>query len=295
MVVDIILVPLWQGSGHLGADLGPSKLMNNGLKELIESHGHIIGSISTCSVPNTYYSEKDLLLKYKTSVVSCCDELQEYVKESLKHKHFPLIIGGDHALAIGSIAGINQIIPTKDLSVIWIDAHTDINSSKGSTSHNIHGMPVGVCLGLEESNAFLDFNYGDKMLEPSNLYYIGARSVDEPEKEIINKLGIKVYGMDDIHTKGIDNIVNEIFSNIKTPYIHISFDVDFMDPSYFPYTGVPVSNGPTLEETKLCLETLMKSDKIISFDLVEYNPEEDKDNKGVEICKDLISITLKHK
>lgn len=146
---------------------------------------------------------------------------------------FPLVIGGDHALGIGSIAGTARTIPAKDLSVIWIDAHTDINTDETSESHNIHGMPLAACLGLGDKRLFETMASPVPFLLPENLFYIGSRSIDPGEEEILKKYNIRAIRMEEIRQKGIEACCQELLDAVKTSHIHLCFDVDFRDAAEF--------------------------------------------------------------
>lgn len=284
MNIDIIGVPLWQGCGHKGPEAAPSALITPQLTNLFESKGHTITSISMLPEIKSPSKIDSTQLKYSEAVIKICDNLKQVVNESFIKKHFPLIIGGDHALAIGTIAGLNQSIPANQLSVIWIDAHTDINTDITSNSHNIHGMPVASSLGFIDNPGLGIYGNKTSRILTENLFYIGVRSIDNPEETILQEYNIKNIRMPYIQKKGILQATKDILNSIKTPYIHLSFDVDFLSSDYFKATGLPIPNGPTLEEAIICLKEIIKSGKVISMDFVEYSPDRDNNFKGKETC-----------
>lgn len=294
MEIDVIGVPLWQGCGRPGPEEGPGPLMENGLKELIEKNGHRAGSWTMLPQPPQSPCEDEGGLSYAPSVLDCCRRLEAAVDRSLAAGHFPLVLGGDHALAIGSIAGLNRHIPADDLTVIWVDAHTDINTAASSDSHHIHGMPVSACLGEGDPRLVDGFGRERQKLHPRNLFYIGARSVDDPEWDILRAHNIRVYTMEEVRERGMDAVVREILDQIKTPRLHVSFDVDFMDAAEFSATGLPIPDGPSVADTHLCLGRLLSCGRVCSMDFVEYSPSRDNgERSGLKVCMELLDTCLK--
>ena len=292
MDIDVIGVPLWEGSGRPGPQDGPAALIADGLLNNIVRQGHRCRSWEVLPTPPPTHRDESDLLYYAPTVVECCKQLEESVDRSLTEGGFPLILGGDHALAIGSIAGINHHIPAEDLTVIWVDAHTDINTDTSSDSHHIHGMPVSACMGEGDPRLIDQFGKERQKLLPQNLYYIGARSVDDGEWEILKDHNIRVYTMEEVKERGIAAVVAEVLSQIKTPWVHVSFDVDFMDADEFSATGLPIPDGPSVNDTRFCLTTLLACGKISSMDFVEYNPRWDHQNQGLQVCSGLLEDCL---
>lgn len=292
MEIDVIGVPLWEGSGRPGPQDGPAALIADGLQENIVRQGHRCRSCSVMSPSAPSQLDETDLLNYAPTVVDCCKRLEEQVSRSMAEGGFPLILGGDHALAIGSVAGINHHIPAEELTVIWVDAHTDINTDTSSDSHHIHGMPVAACMGEGDARLIDNFGKERQKLLPQNLFYIGARSVDDPEWEILKAHNIRVYTMDEVKERGMSAVVNEIVGQIKTPWVHVSFDVDFMDGDAFFATGLPIPDGPSIADTQLCLTTLLSCGKVSSMDFVEYNPRWDKEEQGLRVCSQLLGDCL---
>lgn len=204
-----------------------------------------------------------------------------------------LTIGGDHFVSYFSIAAQLTKIGSNNLGVIWLDAHTDINSEKTSVSKNKHGMVVSGLLGIENSwtNRLLIPEY---QLKPSNIVYIGVRDIDPPEYTILKQLGIKYYSSEDVKRHGIVNIMNKVLYDdlVHVSSIHLSYDVDVMDPSIFPCTGTPVSNGLSYRETLHVMNSMREDFRFCSMDLVEFNPELSYSphyvDKCAEICNDMV-------
>ena len=207
---------------------------------------------------------------------------------------FPLVLGGDHALGIGSVSGVNHAIPAEDLTVIWVDAHTDINTNEVSDSHHIHGMPLAALLGLGSRELIDGFGKEEAKILPQNLFYIGARSVDDPEWTIIKEQGIRVFTMEEVKEKGMEVCCEELLSLVKTSHIHLSFDVDFMDAAEYHATGLPIPDGPSIADTHQCLSLLLNSGKVRSMDFVEYSPKNDTDKSGLRTCMDLLKTVFEH-
>ena len=292
MEIDVIGVPLWEGSGRPGPQDGPAALIADGLLQSIVRQGHHCSSWAVMSDPADSQLDENDLLYYAPTVLECCKGLEEHVSRSLDAGSFPLVLGGDHALAIGSIAGVNHHIPAEDLTVIWVDAHTDINTDASSDSHHIHGMPVAACLGLGDDRLIDGFGRERVKLLPQNLFYIGARSVDDGEWEILKEHNIRVFTMEEVKERGMTAVVADVLSQIKTPWVHLSFDVDFMDAGEFSATGLPIPDGPSIADTRLCLTTLLSCGKISSMDFVEYNPRWDEEDQGLHVCSDLLEHCL---
>ena len=292
MNIDVIGVPLWEGSGRVGPQDGPAALIGDGLLQNIVRQGHQCSSWEVMPASAESPLDEADLLYYAPTVIDCCKGLEERVDRSLTQGGFPLVLGGDHALAIGSISGVNHHIPAEDLTVIWVDAHTDINTDASSDSHHIHGMPVAACLGLGDDRLIDGFGSHREKILPQNLYYIGARSVDDGEWEILKEHNIRVYTMEEVKERGMSAVVNEILGEIKTPWVHLSFDVDFMDGDEFFATGLPIPDGPSVADTRLCLTTLLSCGKISSMDFVEYNPRWDREEQGLRVCSSLLEDCL---
>lgn len=295
MEIELIGVPLYYGCDNPGTHLAWNTFLNNGLPEMIVRHGHTLSKITEIKVPTASNIGINKTMKYLEEVRETMHQLEDVFSKSLGSGHFPLVIGGDHSLSIGSIAGLNHCLDPKDISVVWVDAHTDINTNLTSQSHNIHGMPLAAALGLGDSILYDGLGKTKPpFILPQNLYYIGSRSIDDGELNILKELGIKPYGMDYIRKNGIVETTLEVLAKITTPHIHVSFDVDFMDSALYTATGLPVADGPSIEDTGMCLKTLLANKKIVSMDFVEYSPVHDTaDMKGLGVCFSLLDVCLR--
>lgn len=281
--VDIIGAATTFGQPRLGVDLGPDALRYANLAEEIEKlnievndKGNIYSDIK---VNVAEHSQGDAnTLKNYDQVVDFNEKLAKSVDESVENGSFPLIIGGDHSLAIGSLAGISGHY--ENLGIIWYDAHGDLNNSHTSPSGNIHGMPLAISCGVGDEKLVNLYKEGPKV-KPENIVLIGMRDLDEGEKEYISDNDILTFTMTDIKEKGISAVMKESLEYLqdKTDGIHLSLDVDALDPMETPGTGTPVDGGLSLSETLSAMTRLHDSDKVTSMDLVEVNPLLDDKNK----------------
>lgn len=281
--VDIIGAATTFGQPRLGVDLGPDALRYANLVNEIEKLNIEVndkGNIhSDMKVNVAQHSHGDAnTLKNYDQVVDFNEKLASSVDESVEQGSFPLILGGDHSLAIGSLAGISRHY--ENLGVIWYDAHGDLNNSHTSPSGNIHGMPLAVSCGIGDEKLVNLYKEGPKV-KPENIVLIGMRDLDEGEKEYISENDILTFTMTDIKEKGISAVMQESLEYLqnKTDGIHLSLDVDALDPMETPGTGTPVDGGLSLSETLFAMTQLHDSKKITSMDLVEVNPLLDDKNK----------------
>ena len=294
MNLHLIGVPLWYGCDNPGTEQAYDCFQKAGIEALAASFGHTVTKNFAVSVPADNDKHFDPSMEYLNGTVTACRNLEQAVAVAYEEDCFPLVLGGDHALGIGSISGVNHSIPAKDLTVIWVDAHTDINTNDVSDSHHIHGMPLAALLGLGSHKLIDGFGKEDAKLLPQNLFYIGARSVDDPEWEIIKEQGIRVFTMNEVKEKGMEACCKELLSLVKTPHIHLSFDVDFMDAGEYHATGLPIPDGPSVSDTHKCLSLVLQSGKVRSMDFVEYSPKNDQDGSGLRTCMDLLKTCFEH-
>ena len=222
------------------------------------------------SVPN---------MKDVGEVMAVCRELAGRVSGVIREKRLPIVIGGDHSVAIGSIAGASATVGTDDLAVIYIDGHTDINTDSSTLTGFIHGMPLAAAMGLCDDR----LTVGNRVnLKGENTFILGARSIDEGEYPIIASQGVTLYTADTIRAKGIEVVVEEVLKAITAPAIHVSFDVDFLDQTVFPSTGYRMPDGLTLADAAAILTACFATGRVCSLDVVEYNPLLDTDGRDRE-------------
>ncbi|WP_096155925.1 MULTISPECIES: arginase [Bacillus] len=282
--ISIIGVPMDLGQTRRGVDMGPSAIRYAGIVEKLENlHLHIedLGDIEIGSAERT--SNRESNLKNLKAVAEASERLASTVDQEIKKGRFPLIFGGDHSIAIGSIAGVAKHY--KNLGVIWYDAHGDLNTAETSPSGNIHGMPLAVSLGLGDSTLTKIGGYEPKIM-PENIVIIGARSLDEGEKQLIKEIGIKVYTMHEIDRMGMTAVMEDAISYLRerTDGVHLSLDLDGLDPHDAPGVGTPVIGGISYRESHLAMEMLAEADVVTSAEFVEVNPILDEKNKTASVA-----------
>lgn len=297
MNINIIGVPIHLGCDINGVDLGPEKLREKDIIEVIKKNDHQVYDLGNIFVKEEKESDKfnsHEKMKYIDTILEVNTELAEKVYNSLSSDIFPFIIGGDHSLGLGSIAGASKYHP--DLAVIWVDAHGDINTHETTPSGNVHGMPLAASMGLGHEK-LVNLYFNDIKVKKDNVFIIGARDLDEGELQLIEKLNLNVWTTQDIKAKGIETVMLELQRRLKVQGIknvHMSFDIDCLDKALVPGTGTPVAKGLNLYETKYILKDLLQTGLIKSMDFVELNTLLDEEESTVSIAIDLIDWSFKH-
>ncbi|KXH80840.1 arginase [Sporosarcina sp. HYO08] len=287
--ISLIGVPSDYGQSRRGVDMGPSAIRYAGAVQRLEAIGHQVtdeGDVSVCAVESR--AHEDSKLKNLDEVIQACSQLAGKVSEVVKVGRFPLVLGGDHSIAIGTIAGLTDHY--ENLGVIWYDAHADINTAETSPSGNIHGMPLAVSLGLGH-DALVNLHTDGSKIRPENVVIIGARSVDPGERELIREKGIKVYTMHEIDRDGMTAVMQDAISYLKARKVdglHLSLDLDGLDPLYTPGVGTPVPGGISYRESHLAMEMLEDSGLVTSAEFVEVNPILDEKNKTADVAVGLM-------
>lgn len=285
--ISIIGVPMDLGQMRRGVDMGPSAIRYAGIVERLEKLNYKIDDLGDLQVPRPIQEEKDESVRNLAEIVSVNTDLAQTVNEVVQSKRFPLVLGGDHSIAIGTLAGLAEHYD--NLGVIWYDAHGDINTPETSPSGNIHGMSVAASLGYGHERLTSIMSEKPK-IKPENFVYIGVRDLDKGEKEIIKQLGIKTYTMHEVDRLGMSQVMAEAIDYLKgrTDGVHLSFDLDGIDPEEAPGVGTPVIGGATYRESHLALEMLAESDLITSCEFVEVNPMLDMKSKTADLAVALI-------
>ena len=285
--IKIIGAPFDMGASLFGARLGPEALRIEGLTEKLADLGFTVEDSGNLDIKNDYKNIMENNLKNLDLTKEATEKLSSKIYETLEEDKFPLVIGGDHTLVLGSVKGLLKKYDNP--GVIYFDAHADINTEKTSLSGNIHGMPMAFLIG-EGSEKMRSVGNINKNLKPENIVYIGLRDVDPGERDYIKNLGIKAYAMEDIDKLGIQKVMEESIDYItkKADQIHISFDVDSLDPKIAPGTGVKVPGGLTFREAKTALRMVSQIEKIVSVELVEVNPLLDNQNDTAKIAVNLL-------
>ncbi|EHQ87500.1 arginase [Desulfosporosinus youngiae] len=288
-VIRIIGVPIDLGADRRGVDMGPSAIRYAGLNARLKRIGWDVEDYGNLEVPVPETRViKDKRLKYLEEIVAINEHLHLIVSEAIKEGVIPLILGGDHSLGIGTLAGL--ALNERSFGLIWFDTHGDYNSLDTTSSGNIHGMPLAVANGIG-AQELTSIGGVQKKLREENTVIIGAREMDTEEKEMLRKSKIKVFTMRDIDQMGMTEVVNQgiKIASQGTDGIHVSFDLDVIDPEEAPGVGTPVPGGITYREAHLAMELLADSGLITSMDVVEVNPILDTHNKTAKLAVGLIS------
>jgi len=290
--VNIIGVLMDLGADRRGVDMGPSAIRVADLNGRLAGLGYQVIDEGNFVVRNAEMMQiTDRRLKYLPEIAAACRKLSDQVQAALERGSIPIILGGDHSIAIGSVSGLATYHRKKDqrIGLIWFDAHGDMNTPETSPSGNIHGMPLAAILGhgakeLTEINGFSPKVY------PEDCVLIGARSIDPEEAEAIKSSGIRVMTMRELDERGMSSVMDEAvwLASHNTAGIHVTMDMDFVDPFYAPGVGTPVPGGPTYRESHLAMEKIADSGKMISFELTEVNPVLDVSNRTAELGVQLI-------
>ncbi|SDZ12910.1 arginase [Evansella caseinilytica] len=287
--ISIIGVPMDLGQTRRGVDMGPSAMRYAGVIDRLQQLNHIVVDRGDIEIgrPPKYDIKNDDNLKDLEEVVKANQSLAESVADVIDEGDFPLVLGGDHSIAIGTLAGVAK--KYENLGVIWYDAHGDLNTGETSPSGNIHGMPLAVSLGIGHPTLTEIGGYAPK-IKPENIVIIGARSLDDGEKDLIHEKGIKVYTMHEIDRMGMTLVMEEAIKHVtrNTDGVHLSLDLDALDPQHAPGVGTPVVGGTTYREAHLAMEMLAERNIISSAEFVEVNPILDVKNQTAEAAVGLI-------
>lgn len=291
--VRVFGVPMDLGQNRRGVDMGPSAVRYAQLHEKLKSLGY-----TTCDEGNIEVAQAEEAQPANTSninahflpqVTQVCQAIYDAITQRWQDDEFGLFIGGDHSISIGTVAAVAS---RKDVGLLWVDAHTDMNTPETSPSGNIHGMSLAVLLGMGTPDLVNMGSHGAKLIS-DQVAVIGVRSVDQVERVRVKDSGIKVYTMRDIDEQNIATIANQVLAQFADrEAIHVSFDLDSCDPRYAPGVGTPVMGGLNYREAHLLMELLADSGKVCSMDIVEVNPILDNRNRTAEIAVEMILSIL---
>lgn len=288
--VSLVGVPMDLGQSRRGVDMGPSAIRYAGVRERLEALNYEIEDLGDIEIPIVNHkldSSNKQDLNNLSEVVLGNERLAQTVDNIVSEGSFPLVLGGDHSIAIGSLAGLYPHY--NNLGVIWYDAHGDINTKETSPSGNIHGMPLAASLGIGHED-LTDIHHASPKIKPENVVLIGIRDLDEGEKKTIRELNIKTFTMHEVDLLGMPEVVSQAMDYLKdkTDGIHLSFDLDGINPAEAPGVGTPVPGGLTYRESHLTMELLSDSNLITSAEFVEVNPMLDIKSQTAEITVGLI-------
>ncbi len=292
MQIDIIGVPIDLGADRRGVDMGPSAIRYAQLRHKLEALGYSVqdtGNIEvaiaeTCTI-------NDARLKYVDCIVPMARRTAGAVATSVQAGHFPLVLGGDHSLALGSIRGAAKV---KSIGVIWVDAHADFNTEATTPSGNIHGMPLAALCGLGDTRLSQLWDETLPAVDPKRVAIIGARDLDPGEKANLREAGVMVMGMEQIDRIGMVAAVEKAIERVSrhADAIYLSFDMDVMDPRHAPGVGTPVPAGLTQREGHVTCELIGETGKLVGMDIVEVNPILDVQNQTGELAVEFVLSAL---
>jgi len=289
--IRIIGVPLDLGQSRRGVDMGPSAMRVAGLEAKLEALGYEVKDVGNVPVALAETkAEGDPHAKYLKEIADTCTKEAELVVKALEGGAVPVILGGDHSIAVGTVSGVGEFYRRKHqrVGLLWIDAHTDINTPETSPSGNVHGMPLGAIMGLFESPLTNLYGFSPKV-QPQNCVLLGIRDVDNHERENIKKAGVHVFTMRDIDERGMRAVMEEALRHAGrgTVGYHVSLDLDWIDPEDAPGVGTPVWGGATYREGHLAMEIIADHGRMLSFEMVEVNPVLDERNQTAELAVEL--------
>lgn len=292
MQIDIIGVPIDLGADRRGVDMGPSAIRYAHLQKKLEALGYAVEDKGNIEVPIAETcSITDPRLKYIDCIVPMARRAAGAVATSVHAGHFPLVLGGDHSLSLGSIRGAAKV---KNLGVIWIDAHADFNTEMTTPSGNIHGMPLAALCGLGDARLTQIWEEETCAVDPKRIAIIGVRDLDPGEKTNLRDAGVMVMGMEQVDRFGIVAAVEKAIERVSrhADGIYLSFDMDVMDPRHAPGVGTPVAAGLTQREGHVACELIGETGKLIGMDIVEVNPILDVQNQTGALAVDFVLSAL---
>ncbi len=294
--IAVIGIPIDLGASRRGVDMGPSAIRVAGLEARLEQLGHNVVDYGDVDVMIPETQEiGDARLRYKKPILAACEELAKMVEQALSEERVPLILGGDHSITIGSAAGSATYFHKRNekLGLLWFDAHGDANTDETTPSGNIHGMSLAATCGFGDKD-LVGLNGHFPKIDPRNVVLIGVRDLDEAERRTLKQSGVTVYTMRDIDERGMRDVVEEAvrIASDGTVGIHLSFDLDVVDPEDAPGTGTPVWGGITYREAHLAMEICADRANIVSMDFVEVNPVLDNQNITAILATELAQSAL---
>jgi arginase len=290
--VALIGAPLDLGAGRRGVDMGPSAIRYAELAEhLAATLGVATDDLGNVEAPVAEsLAVDDHSARFLPSILALCDRVAKLVEQARRRGETPLVLGGDHSVALGSLCGMAAVHGPG--GVVWVDAHGDLNTPETSPSGNVHGMVLAAALDL----AGEAFRYDDWRLPaivPGKLALVGVRSLDQGERDLLKQIDAKVYTMSEIDKRGVDVCMREALEHASgAAFLHLSFDMDAVDPEYAPGVGTPVRGGLSYREAHLAMETVADVGTVDSFDVVEVNPVLDRENATGKLAVELDASAL---
>jgi len=289
--VAVIGAPLDLGSGRRGVDMGPSAIRYAGLDQRLEAIGRRVedwGNVETAVAEAAEVGDERA--RYLQPVMRTCERVAALVRRAAEGGLTPLVLGGDHSVALGSIGGLAAVHGAG--GVIWIDAHGDLNTPATTPSGNVHGMVLAAVVGLA-AEPFASDAWPLPAVDPSRVALVGVRSLDPAERQRVRDLGARVFTMSDLDRLGVERAVRESLAHVAGPgFVHVSLDMDAVDPDVAPGVGTPVRGGLSYREAHLALELVSESGLVGSIDVVEVNPVFDHENETARLAVELAASAL---
>ncbi len=271
--------------------MGPSAIRYAGLDDRLARLGLECsdwGNVET-AIPEATASG-DPRARFLSEIKDACERIARRVAATAGDRYLPIVLGGDHSIALGTLGGLASKYGAG--GVLWFDAHGDLNTPETSPSGNVHGMPLAAALGLA-TDAFASDAWPLPALNPERVALIGVRSLDEGERELVRRLGVAVYTMTDLDRRGVEPVVREALEQVDgAPFVHVSLDMDVVDPDVAPGVGTPVRGGLSYREAHLAMELVAESGLLGSMDIVEVNPILDRENVTAELAVELVASAL---
>ncbi len=294
--IAVIGAPLDLGQDRRGVDMGPSALRVANLNEKLKALGYEVDDLGNVLVDQPENSpEGPRHAKYLPQIAAACERLGNMVAHAMDDGKAPLVLGGDHSVAIGTVAGVAKHFKKKrqKIGLIWIDAHADMNTPQTSPSGNVHGMPLACCIGLGPPELTKLFGFSPKV-DPKNVCIVGVRDIDIMEKAHVRESGVHAFTMRDIDERGLRSVMAQAMdlATRGTAGFHLSLDLDYVDPADAPGVGTPVRGGATYREAHLAMEMICDSNGMVSMEAVEVNPVFDEVNRTAELGVELIMSAL---
>ena len=288
--ISLIGVPTDIGAGSRGASMGPEALRVAHLREVLAEHGHTVMDKGNLAGPTNPWLPPVDGYRHLAEVQAWNESLHDAMYAELNAGHFPIVLGGDHCLGIGSISAVARYCRDqgKKLRVIWLDAHADFNTNDLTPTGNIHGMPVAVLCGYGP-DVLTRIGGTTPAMDFKDIRQVGIRSVDEGEKRFVHQVGLEVFDMRYLDEMGIKHTMTEALKDLDdNTHLHVSFDVDFLDPAIAPGVATTVAGGPSYREAQLCMEMIADTGLLASLDIMEVNPAYDIKNQTALLAVDLV-------
>jgi arginase len=294
--IAIIGAPLDLGQDRRGVDMGPSAIRVATLNKRLASLGYQVDDLGNVPVDQREsLPDSTEQVKYLPQIAVTCKRLAGIVDQALTKKKVPLVLGGDHSVAVGSVAGVSRHFRRKkqEIGLIWVDAHADMNTPETSPSGNVHGMPLACCIGLGPPELANLLGYAPKV-NPHKTVLVGLRDVDLLEKGHVRETGVRAFTMRDIDERGLRSVMDEALriATEETAGFHLSLDMDFVDPHFAPGVGTPVRGGATYREAHLAMELICDTGRMLSLEVVEVNPVIDEVNRTADLAVEMIMSAL---